>query len=420
MAKRPIFLWSDWGSLGFLGLRLKRAGHPVTLYVHHEEARMQMTGLLPKTTAMMPPRDALVIFDGVGHGELGALLRKRGQLVIGGNPLDKRLETNRWEGIQVMQKYGIPTPPTKHFSDTGSALRFLEQEGGEWYVKVSSAKASESSTCNADADTLIRYIHYLVTQHPGERDFILQESVDGIETSTDGWFDGLKFVPPFDGTFEDKKFLEGGLGPRTGCEACTVWMFSPQSPLPRETVQRIEPLLAASGYVGPVDLNGMVGRDRVTGLEWTARLGFDASQAWCRFVDPATLGEQLWEFAARGLRTWQVKPGVAYTLRVTLPPYPEGTPPELKKTQGWPLDKKWASGEPFEAEDVMVGEDGPVAAGASGLTGVISQFGSTLKPLMASAKKLAEDLITPQQQYRVNPLTRAEDDWAALKQMGRM
>jgi hypothetical protein len=36
--------------------------------------------------------------------------------------------------------------------------------------------------------------------------------VDGIEVDVEGWFDGQRFVPPFNLTFEDEKFLAAGHG----------------------------------------------------------------------------------------------------------------------------------------------------------------------------------------------------------------
>ena len=418
----PVFLWSDWGSTSFLAHKLKRAGIPVTLYIHHEANRFQGHGYVPKTTDPLPPKGSLVIFDGIGHGDLGTTLRQKGHLVIGGNPFDTALERNRAEGISLMRKAGIKVPETKNFSGIAAAKTFLETTDGEWFLKVSGSHADEGSTCNADRETLLRYLDYVKTQ-PGEKSFILQQKVNGVEVSTNGWFDGVKFLSTFDGTIEEKKLLSGDLGTRTGCESNVVWLYRPAASLPHETVMKMESVLQESRYCGPLDLNAIITDDgTVYGLEWTARLGFDATQAWVRFFDPKSLVEQLADYAARFLTSWEVpKPTQqSFSLRISLPPYPEGSSKETAQVRYWPVDKAWISGEPYDPEDVMRSDSGPVCAGGSGLIGVIGMLGPSITPMRKDILEIADSLKMPSKQYRIDPLTRAEEDWKTLTKQGKV
>ena len=419
---RPLFLWSAEGDLLHLALRFKEAGVPVTLYIHHKPFRDVGAGVVPKTDNPMPPKNALVLFDGVGHGDLGKVLRQRGQLVIGANPLDKDLETNRAEGIQIMREAGITVPPTKSFTSVAGAETFLEGVDGEWFIKVSGARADCASTCNADKATMLRYLRWVGTQ-PGDKSFILQQKVDGVEVSTNGWFDGQRFVPPFDGTFEDKKLLAGDLGPRTGCEANVVWLHGPTATLPAETVERITGVLATHGYVGPIDLNAIVAKDgTVYGLEWTARLGFDATQAWRRFFGAKELAGQLEAFATGDLHRWEIPEPkhLAVTLRVSIPPYPDSSTQECAKMSGFPLDQRWLSDDRFDPSDVKRGDGGPVLAGTSGCVGVVGAIGPTFRPLLDDVRDIADSLRTPGKQYRIDPLERAEADWKTLRGLGKL
>jgi phosphoribosylamine-glycine ligase len=411
---RPIYLASQWGSTFFLGLALKRAGVPVTLYIKEEASRGIGTGLIAKTTDVTPPKDALVIFDGTGMGEWGAHLRRKGHPVIGGNAFDRDLEINRWKGIEIMRQAGIATPDTHQFTTTGAAQAFLDQHDGDWFIKVSGASVTEDSTCNGDADTLGRYLRWVASQ-PGDKSFILQQKVTGVEISTEGWFDGARFVPPFDSTLEDKKFLEGELGPRTGCEACVVWPHA-QSRL-GDVLGRLAGALARERYVGPIDLNAIVADGDVFGLEWTARLGFDATQAWLQLLEPDTVADQLEDFALRRLSRWVYRPGVAATLRITVQPYPNGNTRECKAKAGYPLDKVWVSGGSYLPEDVKLGREGPELAGASGIVGVLAQRGASYPALKRTLKGLADDLKLPGKQYRIDPLTRVDKDVATLRRL---
>src|SRR5437016_748592 len=117
MPKPGFFFWSDYGSTVFLARRLKSEGHPVLVYLKDPAASHVGNGLVPKTTNPVPPRSfPYVIFDGVGHGNVGRQLRASGHRVLGGNPFDKPLESDRVRGAAIMEEIGIRTPEAKPFS----------------------------------------------------------------------------------------------------------------------------------------------------------------------------------------------------------------------------------------------------------------------------------------------------------------
>jgi len=124
--KASFYLWSDYGSTLFLARRLKREGHSVLFYIKEEAAQDVGKGLVPKTTNPIPPKGSVVLFDSIGHGAIGKELRKKGHLVIGGNPLDKPLESDRPEGARIMRQHGIATPQTHEFRSIPTAIKFLD------------------------------------------------------------------------------------------------------------------------------------------------------------------------------------------------------------------------------------------------------------------------------------------------------
>lgn len=244
------------------------------------------TGLVPKTTSPVPPKGAIVVFDGIGRGIIGRELRRVGHPVIGGNLLDKRLEADRPEGARIMRQHGIKTPLAVEFWSVPAAIRYLDRQSGEWFVKAIGTDTPECATYNAQVEELQRYLRALEGKLAH---FQLSPKAIGTEVSTNGWFDGKRFVLPFDFTIEEKRFLAGNLGPRTGCESNLVWMDH-KSPLPGHVLLPLEAMLREEGYVGPLDLNALVDTEgHPLGLEWTARFGFDAVQAWSHLFD-RTLG----------------------------------------------------------------------------------------------------------------------------------
>jgi phosphoribosylamine-glycine ligase len=418
MAKTPFMFWSEDGSTLPLALKLKREGHPILFYVHALEARDGGRGLVPKTTTPEPPKGSVVIFDCVGHGAetAGAVLRKRGFAVIGGNPFSHDLEADRPEGSRIMKQAGISTPETHPFRSIPTAIRWLETQDGPWFVKVS-GDSVESSTCEApDPETMIRYLTW-VESRGKVQPFEIQRAITGTEVSCNGWFDGEKFVPPFDITLETKYLMAGDVGPRTGCESNVVY-HAQDDALASLTVLRIEDRLRREGYVGPVDQNSLVDGDGdPVGLEWTARLGFDATQAWMRLFG-GTLGEQLDAFAHGRLTKWEpARHDLSGTLRLSIPPYPTWEPKLIVKQKGLPLDRRVITDHAIDPVDVMTTPEGPTCAGGSGIVGTIGATGEQIDALGDALLGVAATLSIPTLQYRHDPLAGVAERMAALKKL---
>lgn len=401
------------GSALPLAVRLKRDGHDVTWHVRDKATREIGKGLVPH--AAEPPAGAVVIFDTTKRGAEGRALRARGFRVIGGNPFDEDLELDRAEGQRIMRVAKIATPPTFPFAKIPEAIKFLKGVQGRWFVKVSGeAAAGGSSTFDApDSESMARYLTWVESRGP-VKPFQLQQTVDGTEVSCNGWFDGRRFVPPFDLTLEEKRFMPGNLGPRTGCESCVVWHAS-NGVLAARTVRRIAALLEEEGYVGPIDCNAIVDDDGTPhGLEWTARLGFDATQAWARLFGP-TLGEQIDRFAHGELPKWEGLSHLSAVLRISIPPYPEGTPPEFGKTAGLPVDRAIVGDPMIDPQDVT---SEAAMAGTSGIVCCVGATGEGLGRLRDDLLQRADRLEIPNKQYRTDPLDRVDRDLGALRKLG--
>jgi phosphoribosylamine-glycine ligase len=419
-----FYLHSNYGDSLWLARRLLADGHDVLLHVRDEAAKAVGKGIVPLAPTPMPPADATVIFDSSGHGRMGEAFRRRGLGVIGGNPLDAELELDRSRGTQLMQASGIQVPETHSFTDFGQAKAFLSTHRGVWYFKPS-GNQSTSLTHHGEAAELRRWLAWAQPHLKGVTSFELQRKVDGTEVSCEGWFDGEKWVPPFNATFEDKHFLTGNLGPRVGCASNVVWAFDdPDAELPRRTVKRLTNILRAAAYVGPIDLNCIIdGEGEPVGLEWSPRLGFDASQAWLGMLVDGDLGAQLAEFARGRLRRFSAQTDKrALTLRVTTPPYPTEHVTPAKEQRGLPLGLELLRDpRSIFVDDVMLDAKGePCLAGRDGSVCCVGALGRDFHQLQAEVLRTVDHLRIPGKQHRLDPSERAPKAWAVLRDHGFM
>lgn len=412
------FFWSVHGETLFLARQLAREGEDVQLYCQSPQARFVGRNIVPRAPSSLVPGGALVLFDVVGKGAQGTALR-RSHRVIGGNPFDRDLELDRTKGTKLMQEIGIAIPETHTFSSIPDAMKFLRTEEGSWFFKPSGNEDTSLTHGAPTSEDMLRFLAW-ASQHNTATSFELQRKVEGVEISCEGWFDGDRFVLPFNSTFEDKKFLTGDLGPNTGCQTNVVWIWPDDAPLPQETVARLAPRLRRERYVGPIDLNMIVDKDGTPrGLEWSARTGFDALQAYTRLLKPP-LGEQLRAFVEGRLERWQfIDDPLALTLRITVPPFPFDDAQAMKEVQGLPLDPMvLADVDHTLIDDVMLTEAGPALAGRDGGVCVLAETGDDMDTMREDLLERAKALVIPSAQYRTDVMERAEQDWDRLADLG--
>lgn len=417
-----FLVWSAAGDTLWLAQRLQRDGHAVTLHVEHPDGHAIGRGVVPVSDHPTLTPDTIVVCDATGKGALGQALRQAGYPVLGANPLDVPLEVDRAAAARTAAAVGMALPPTRHFPTPEAAAAFLaEAASGEWFVKLSGEHVSCASTFNSpDPRALARWLRWAAPQLADAEGVTLQARVDGIEISTEGWFDGTDFVPgSFTGTIEDKRLFPGDVGPRTGCQANVVWPWPDEAPLVTATVRRFTDVLRAGGYVGPFDINAIVDpRGVPVFLEATARLGFDASQALSLLVD-GDFGAVLEDVARGRLARFPLRgDAAALTLRVSTPPYP-AEPPAAAPLRGLPLPPGLLDDPTFFATDVMRDRQGlPALAGFDGSVGCAGIVGTDLPAMRAALVARVAALDIPQAQYRRDPVTRTEAAWEGLAAAG--
>ena len=405
-----FFIYSECGDGAFLARRLISEGHRTRLYVKDPKAKNVYRGLVALAASPNPSTREICIFDMVKYGAYADQLRRRGHKVIGASRFADQIEIDRTYGSQVMKDIGIKIPETVSFNKLEQGMKFLDTAKGHWFYKPSGNMAT-ASTFNGEPRDLKRYLSW--TKHAPPDKFELQKKMEGTEISLEGWFDGRKWVYPFNSTVEDKKFMAGDIGPRTGCMANVVWAYDEPRPLLAvKTLMRIAPLLEHYGYVGPVDINLILDKEGCPyGLEWSPRFGYDALYALCMLTE-GNFGNQLYDFAYGKLDAFSVRTDAyGLTLNISVPPYPTG---DARDFTGLPLDDEIIKSPRIFPRDVMLQADGPALAGSDGSVCVVGAVGTDIDLLRGEVVDKSRALKVPNAQFRIDPVKRLESVLTAL------
>lgn len=413
-----FLIWSESGDGAFFGLRLKREGHRVRLYIHDAKSKNVYRGLLDHVDRPNPTKADVVLFDMCKFGKVAAQLQKQGIRTIGASELADTLELNRTYGIDTMRRVGIEVPETYTFTKLQQGLDFVAHAEGEWFYKPYGNQDS-GFTFGGEASAVARFMRFCGTKYKPDG-FLLQKKVDGLEISLEGWFDGTKFVYPFNSTFEDKKFMVGNLGPHTGCMANVVWAYDEPEPiLALKTLLRMTSILSAAHHVGPVDINLRVAYDGTAyGLEWTPRFGYAALQSLSALM-PADMGEKLVLFSEGKLAALDIEQEkLSLGINVSIPPYPHHH--IANEWKGLPLDETLLENpDTIMLADVMSTKTGTLeVAGVDCCIGTFNIVGTRLDHMRTVLLESIPRYNIPNAQYRTDPVRRAEVGWQTLARLG--
>lgn len=398
----PFKLISKEGDFLPMLLRISEEGEDVRFYIEKEGAKEMYDGILPSADGpydLNISGDDIVLFDMVGAGSEAEALKRKGYHVIGGGELNDSLELDRAFGQKTMADAGIPVPKTSTFRDFPSAVAHITGSGKRFVFKPHGNLETNLTYVSTSEKNLLGMLPFFEGALPEHHPFDLQEYVEGIEMSTEGWFNGTQFILPLNSTMEEKALFPGNVGPFTGCMGNVVWFWPEDfSHLLYETLfQRLEPVLADAGYLGPLDINCIWTDAGPFGLEFTARFGYDAIQAMSRLIEGG-FGDFLREL--EGLPLMPVREFEQYSVavRVSIPPYPhEGKPHEV------PIlglsSKDMAS--VYLSDVQYVGND-LRCAGYDGYILCVAENSESLSRAQQKVYSIIEKLEIPEKQYRID------------------
>jgi phosphoribosylamine--glycine ligase len=395
---------------------IKDEGNDVRLYIKEPGYRNVWDGLLPKAKKIDPKKDEVVIFDFSGFGKLADKLRKSGVPTVGASSFADKLEQDRKFGFDVMEEAGIKVPLTAEFTKFDEVDDFLDENGEKddgterrFVFKPSGEGLPCHLTyCSIDRGDLEEYLKYVEANYSKDVDsFILQEFIEGVVVSSELWCDGTKFLRPGNHTLEVKAFMDGNLGPATGCSGNILWIEEGPCRIINNGVAKVEAACVEAGHVGPMDLNAVVNGEGVFALEWTPRFGYDATPTQM-FLINGSIGQFFSDVARGQASEVPMRGGFAAGVRLSIPPYPlEPSKPEhvqlVRPNEGIPirgLTEKNAGALYFY--EVMEKEGALVHSCGTGL--VACAMGVADRPWDAFCQpyKTLKELKIPEKQYRTD------------------
>jgi len=408
--KRPLrFLFVSLdGLIGDLAWEVKKEGHDVKYFIRDKSQRDVCDGFVQKTEDWKAEKDwaDVIVFDDIGFGKDAEELRKDGKPVVGGSLYTDKLEDDREFGQDELKKAGVLIAPHWDFTDFDAAIAFVKATPGRYVVKPSGKAQNEKELSfigqEEDGNDVLNVLeHYKKTWAKKLNSFQIQKFVSGVEVAVGAFFNGKEFVTPVFINFEHKKMFPGDIGPNTG-EMGTSGFWSPPNRIFRDTLEKMAPALAASGYAGYLDLNCIVNAKGIYPLEWTSRFGYPTISLQIEGVTD-NWGEFLLSLAKGEAKELKVKKGFQICVVVAVPPFPFDDPAAFKKysEEATVLFKK-PNYDGVHLGDVKLVEDEWLLAGNSGYAVIVTGNGQTMEDARRQAYKRVENIMIPNMFYRTD------------------
>ena len=399
-----------------LACKLAGEGHDVEFYIQEPKAKNTGKGKTNPRVVLHPSSARgfdLILFDMVGLGSRAHSLDAGGRVVLGGGLLSDKLELDRPYGQKVagLTKVGIPKFEVCYNIVQG--LQFIQRHQETLWVFKPSHNATVGWTFvpKETNEGLASFMRHLPQK---EFEFLLQEKIEGVEVSTEGWFNGEAFVC-FNHTIERKRLFPNDRGPNTGCMGNVVWSCK-EDKLVKTVLSPLTEFLGKARYVGPLDANTIVTKEGAWFLEWTARFGYDAIQALCELLQ-GSLFDFLFGVATKTLIP-VFKPDFSLAVRLSLAPYPQETDCSVLKglkvldipreafPHVWLSDVMWIANEPY-------------VAGVDGVLGCVTARGTDVRECRRRVYRTIDNItLVNDVQYRVDIGSHFEEKYTQLKDWG--
>lgn len=400
---------------GDLAYRLQEEGCDVRLYIEDKSRKDCFEGIIPKTKDWEKEldwvgKDGLIVFDDVGYGEKQDALRAKGYLVVGGSKGGDKLEKERDYCQKIFSVCGINPIETYDFKSAESALEFLKKEPNKkaWVLKQN----GHNSIINyvgemEDGSDILSLLESYQGKFQSKLPLTLQKRVWGIEIGVARYFNGKDWVGPIEINVEHKRLCEGDIGPLTGEMGTIIWYEeNSRNRLFQQTLAKLKPYLQRANFIGDIDINCIVNKDKIFPLEVTARFGCPSTQlqdalnitTWSDFLLALAKGKNL---------KLKFKKGYGIVVSLAIPPFPtkmkdsfyiRNTELKFKKR----IFKKEFQRIHFEEISCKMTSRGKkyCVAGSNGYIAYVTAVGKTIPEARKKAYKTINKLVLPRLFYR--------------------
>lgn len=300
----------------------------------------------------------------------------KGYPIIGANKRSAELEMDRGLGDEVLGLMGIPTLPCETFDSFDAAIASVKRSGITAVVKCWGGTEDKSlSFVPKSPEDLIWKLERWKREAKFKGKFMLQQKAKGVEMAVAGWFGKGGFSQHVREIFEEKKFMNDGLGQNTGEMGTIIRYTDKKSLLYQKVLAPLEDYLHGLNYVGNVDVNCIVEKANPWPLEFTMRFGWPGNsiETALHLGDNFEWLYDLWE----GKDTLRVKPDVACGVVMAHGDFPIWNDPDLVWA-GYPIHGITPSAEKHVWPIQMMQEEGKLVT-AGQCVMVVTGTGSTVE-----------------------------------------
>lgn len=324
MPKQRFYIYSIEGCGYMLAWRLLQEGYEVVVNCEDKFMRQNLTGIVP-ISSRMPRGGDVVVIDDAGRGEWAEELRSEGYAVVGGSALADVMAMDNGFAATCWEKCELATPESKQFSEVSAAVEFVSSRGGRWIFKSSDGTDDPFIYCARDEIDMVAMLLHIQSVIGNDTDFVLQAFVEGVDITTEGWFDGEQWIEgSWNSTIVSRGLYSGNIGPEVDCSWCVVWAYEQMPRLAKEVHEKLTSMLTEDGYIGPWGMHCVVNESGVYVLDAVPRFRFDALAAYASLMK-LLLGDSLIALAQQEVTLWSVAwDEVAASLRLAIKPYPFG------------------------------------------------------------------------------------------------
>ena len=248
--------------------------------------------------------------------------RMQGIQVFAPSSRSTKLEVERAEGMEFLQKRGIEVPEYEEFGNLREAEAFQRKTEERFVFKTLGSEEDKSLSYvgKTAADMVARLMRWQKLGMAAKGQVMLQKFIDGIEFGVSRWVGADGFIGLYNEHFEHKKLLSGDCGPNCG-EAGTVQKYAEESQLGEMILAPLEDDLVRMGHLGDIAVNCIIDdAGKPWPLEFTCRAGWPAFNIMLATHqgDPCE-----WMLdACNGKDTLKVSTAIAAGVVISQPDYP--------------------------------------------------------------------------------------------------
>jgi phosphoribosylamine--glycine ligase len=391
-----------------LAWQLKKEEHEVKMYCHGQGEKDVGQGFFEKVDEWDSLKDwaDVIIFDDIGFGAKADQLRIEGKFVVGGSTYTDKLELDREFGQSELNSVGVDVLPSWNFTSFDEAIDFVKKNPDRYVLKPSGKAQNEKELLfigqEGDGKDIIQVLeHYKANWSKKIKEFMIQKFAEGVEIAVGAFFNGKDFVMPICVNFEHKRLFPHELGPSTG-EMGTGIFYTRDNPVFERTLLKTKEKLAASKYVGYVDINCIVNGKGIWPLEWTTRFGYPTISIQMEGIT-SDWGPFLSDIAHGNDTQLKTKKGYQIGVVVAIPPWPFEDEKAFKKySEGATILFRRQSLDGIHIGEVKLEEGDWHIAGNSGYALVVTGSGATMADAIDKAYQNVSNVMIPNMFYRID------------------